>query len=85
MNSKIIVAAVVVGGSGFLNHLLNNQPVTRVIIGTYIFLLVLAIMDTFGGPFVQLSSALAMLAMVYVLLTEFPWQALINVVQGKAA
>jgi hypothetical protein len=85
MNSKIIIAAVVIGGSGIANHWLNNQPITGVVIGSYILLLVLAILDTFGGPFSKLSGALAMLAMVYVLLTEFPWSAVIALAQGKKA
>jgi hypothetical protein len=85
VNNKIIIAAVVVGGSGVLNHLLTNQPITKVVIGSYIFLLVLALVDMFGGPFSQLSGALAMLATVYVLLTEFPWTQIIALAQGKAA
>jgi hypothetical protein len=93
MNSKIIIAAIVIGGAGIVNHWLNNQPITSVVIGTYIFLFILAIMDIFGGPFSKLSSALAMLAVVYILIGVdpttkqplFPWQQIINLVQGKKA
>lgn len=85
MNQKIIVAAVVIGVSGITNAWLNSKPITGIVIGSYVLLLVLAIVDMFGGPFSDLSGAIAMLAVVYVLLTEFPWKQLINLVQGKKA
>lgn len=87
MNNKIIIAAVVITASGIANAWLANppKPVTGILIGGYIFLIVLAIVDTFGGPFSNLSSALAMVAVVYVLLHVFPWTTLYNLVSGKKA
>jgi len=48
-------------------------------------LLVLSVLDMFGGGLSQLASGIAMVAVVYVLLTEFPWQQIIGLVQGKKA
>lgn len=83
MNKKIIIAAFVITGSGVINAWSHNKPVTPVILGSYIFVLLLSIADMFGGPLADISSALAMLAVVYVLLTEFPWQQILKTAQGK--
>lgn len=85
MNKKIIVAAVVITGSGVVNAWSNSKPITPVILGGYIFILVLAVMDMFGGPLADLSGALAMLAALYVLLTEFPWSKIIGLVKPETA
>jgi len=85
MNRKVIVAVFVVAASGVVNSWVNKKPITPVIMGAYIFLLMLAVMDTFGGQLSVLSGAFAMLAMTYVLLVEFPWQTIISTLQGKPA
>jgi hypothetical protein len=85
MNTKVVTAVVVIAGAGIVNAWVSKKPITTVIIGSYILLLVLSLMDMFGGKVSQLASAIAMLAVVYVLLTEFPWQQLINLSTGKAA
>lgn len=85
MNTKIIVAVLVISASGITNAWLNKKPISPIVIGSYILLLILSIMDMFGGQISQLASAIAMLAVVYVLLTEFPWQQLIALAQGKKA
>lgn len=83
MNRKIVISAVVVGGVGILNAWSQSKPITGIVIGTYILLLVLSILDLFGGPLSQLSGAIAMVAVVYVLLYELPWSKIIGLVQGK--
>lgn len=83
MNRQIIVAAIIIGASGVANAWINSKPITTVIIGSYVFLLILALMDMYGGTLSTLSGALAMVAATYVLLTEFPWQKVISLVQGK--
>jgi hypothetical protein len=82
MNKFIIIAGFVIVGSGVVNAWTNQKPVTAVILGGYIFVLLLALLDTFGGPVSNLANALALLAMTYVLLTEFPWATIIGIVQG---
>jgi hypothetical protein len=84
MNKKIIIATVVIAGSGVLNAWQNKKPITPVIMGAYIFVFVLAIMDMFGGQLSTLAGAFAMLAVVYVLLTEFPWTQIQNAISGNA-
>lgn len=85
MNKKIIVAVIVIGGSGIVNAWTHAKPLTPVILGAYILLLVLAITDAFGPPLSDIAGAIAMLAMVFVLLTEFPWTTIINTLQGNKA
>lgn len=83
MNRKIVVSVVIITAAGIANAWTNSKPITGVVIGSYILLLVLSILDMFGGPLSTLSGAIAMVAVVYVLLHEFPWQTLINLAQGK--
>lgn len=85
MNKKVIIAVFIIGGSGVVNAATKGTAITPVILGSYIFLLVLSLADALGGPVAQLAGALAMLAAVVVVLTEFPWQTIISTLQGKNA
>src|SRR5258708_15360983 len=62
MNRKIIVAVVVITGSGVVNAILNKKALTPVIIGSYVFLFVLSVLDMYGGPMSSLAGAPAKLA-----------------------
>ena len=83
MNHKIIIAAVVIAGAGVVNAWTNKKPLTPVILGAYILVIVLSLMDMFGGGLSTLAGAIAMLAVTYVVLTEVPWNQFISIVQGK--
>lgn len=83
LNRKIIIAAIVIAGSGIANSIIAGKPITPVIIGSYVFVFVLAIADMFGGGLSAISGGLAMVAVVYVLINEFPWQKLIDLATGK--
>ena len=80
MNKKIIIAAVIIVGSGVVNSMLRGGRMTPVFIGGFVFVVVLSIVDFFGGPLSQFSSALAMIAVVYILLSQFPWSLLLKAV-----
>lgn len=82
MNKPIIVATVVIAGSGVVNAWTQSKPLTPVILGSYVFMLVLSIADAFGGDIAKIASALAMLAMTYVLISEFPWGVILSTVRG---
>lgn len=86
MNSHIVAAVLIIGGVGVIKAYSAKpaKPITPVIIGSYVLLLLLALLDFFGGGLSQVASALAMLAVVTVILTEFPWQTAISLVQGKS-
>src|SRR5260221_14372608 len=75
MNKKIVIAVLVIGGSGVIKAWNTGKPVTPIIMGSYVFMLMLSIADMFGGELSKLSGALAMLAMTYVLLEQdsFLW------------
>jgi beta-lactamase superfamily II metal-dependent hydrolase len=66
-----------------MNSWLNQKPLTPVIIGSYVFVFILSIMDMFGGQMSQLAGALAMLAVTFVLLTEIDWASIIKLVGGN--
>lgn len=74
---------VVISGAGIVNAWTGHKALTPVIIGSYVFMLVLSIADTFGGAMSDFAGAMAMVAMTYVILTEVPWQQLIKFSQGK--
>jgi len=83
MNKQIVVAAFVITGAGVVNAIMAKKPLSKIIMGGYVFLLVLSLFDLFGGPISQLASALSMVALVYVILNVFPWVTVIKQVQGK--
>lgn len=83
MNKKVIAAVFVIAASGVYKSAVAQKPITPVVMGAYIFLLVLSIMDMFGGAMSQLAGGLAMLAAVGTLLYDFPWTTISNVVTGK--
>lgn len=83
INGHIIAAAVIIGGAGLLNAYTSGKPVYRVLVGAGIWLVLMAILDTFGGDFSTLASALAMLAVVYVLLNVFPWHVLTSMLSTR--
>jgi len=71
MNKQIVTAVAVIAAGGVANAWINKRPVTTIVIGSYILLLVLSILDMFGGKISQLAGAIAMVAVVMVILTEF--------------
>lgn len=85
MNKQVIGAVVFVGATGIIVSWTKKQPITKVILGSYILLFVLSILDLLGGPLRKLAGGLAMITVVYVLLNEFPWDQIIALAQGKAA
>lgn len=82
-NKNIVVAAFVITAAGIVNSITNKTKVTPVVIGGYIFLLVLSLVDMVGGDVAKIASGLAMLAMVYVLLNVFPWGIVLKTLKGN--
>lgn len=80
MNKHIVIATIVIGASGVMDAILNNKPLTPVIMGSFVFLLLLSLADAIGGGLSQLASGLAMIAMLYVLLTVFPWNVVLKAI-----
>lgn len=80
MNKHIVIATIVIGASGVMDAILNNKPLTPVIMGSFIFLLLLSLADAIGGGLSQLASGLSMIAMLYVLLTVFPWNVVLKAI-----
>ena len=85
MNKSIIAAVMIIGASGVASAWVKKQPITRVILGAYVLLLILSVLDFFGGTVSRLASALAMIAALYVILNQFPWAALLNLINGKGS
>lgn len=84
MNKQVIGAVVVIGAAGVVTAWTKKQPITRTILGAYVLLLLLSLLDLFGGSVSRLASAIALIAALYVILNELPWSTLIGLVQGKS-
>ena len=82
MNRTVLFAALFIGLVGGIQAFINHGKIARVLLGTYVFLLLLALVDAIGGGASQLASALAILAALYAGLTQAPWQQLLKAVQG---
>lgn len=82
MNTKIIVSSVVIVSSGVLKAIEQHKAISPVVEAGYIFMLLLSLLDVFGGKVAQLASALALLAMVSVLINQFPLQLLTQFLQN---
>jgi uncharacterized membrane protein len=82
MNRTVLFAALFIGLVGGLQAFMNHGKLSRVLIGTYVLLLLLALVDAIGGAASQLASALALLAALYAGLTQAPWQQLLRTVNG---
>jgi hypothetical protein len=85
MNKKIIVSALVITGAGVVHSITSKPPkaITPTVMGGYVFLLMLSLMDMIGGDLSKIAGGLSMVAVVYVLINVFPWSLLIGAVQGK--
>jgi hypothetical protein len=83
INRTVLFSALVIGLSGTIQSFVNTGKISRALIGTFVFVLLLSLVDAIGGGASQLASALAILAMLYVLLTQFPWQQLASAVGVK--
>jgi hypothetical protein len=83
VNRKIIVATVFITGTAILRTHMTGQPMTPILIGGYVFMLVLSILDMFGGDLSKIAGALAMVAVVSMLFL-FPWQQITTLLRGGA-
>lgn len=83
MDRKIVAATAVIVASGVVNAWTSKKPITPVILGGYVFMLVLSLLEMFGGDTAKLADALAMLAVTYVVIAEIPWTTIISTIQGK--
>ena len=70
VNRPVMIAVIGIGGIAFVNAVIAKKPVTRIVLAVYLLLLLLGILDAFGGLFSTLASAIAMLAFVTMLLTQ---------------
>jgi len=62
-------------GGGALNMFMGNvtgqASLTKTVMGGFILILILSLLDLFGGPLSTLAGALAMLAAVFVIVTDY--------------
>jgi predicted membrane protein len=78
MNKHIIAATLIIGASGVVNAWQNKKAITPVIMGSYVFMLVLSIIDLFGGEASRVAGAIAMVAVVAVILNT--WTPLLSTI-----
>ena len=82
INTQIIVAVAIIGASGIIRVWTGagsqGATITRVLVGANVLLIVLAVVDFFGGPLSTIAGGIATLAAFVVVLTQIPWQSLFN-------
>lgn len=83
INRQIIFSGFIIVGTGIIRATQGKSDYTTVLVGGYVFILVLSIMDAFGGNLSRFSGALALLAAAYVVIDKFPWDVVINLIKGK--
>lgn len=83
-NAQAVAAAGGTAGS-VTGAITGGTPVTPIIMGAYVVLLVLAVVDLFGPQAARIAGGLAMLALVYTILTQFPWTAIAAGLAGPVA
>jgi hypothetical protein len=81
INRTVLFAALFLGVVGGIQAFVNHGSISRVLIGTYVFLLMLGLLDAIGGAASQLASAFAILAVLYATLTQFPWAQLAQAIK----
>lgn len=80
MNKTIIAVVVYVVAITYFTQVIKKQThatnapftLTRLLAGAYVWLLLMSILDLFGGPLSDLASALSIVAAVYVTLNSVP-------------
>lgn len=83
VNKKIVVAVAFVTAVGIVQNWMQHKGITRTVLGAFVFLLVLSLLDLFGPGMSALAGALALLAALYVGLTQMPWGALFSLYGKK--
>jgi len=85
INRKIIFAGFLLICGGIVRSVNAKKKLTPVLVGGYIFVLLLSILDAFGGYFSEISGALALLACVVVILSPdiFPWNTIFDALNKK--
>ena len=80
MNKHIIAATLIIGGSGVVKAWMSKESIkiTPIIMGSYVFMLVLSIADLAGGQVSQLAGAIAMVAMLAVILNT--WTPILGII-----
>jgi len=83
-DKTIIIEGTIIIFIGFLYAVVNNRPKTKVFAGGVGFVLLMALLDAFGGDVAKLAEALMTLATISVLIVEIPslGQALISAQQA---
>jgi len=83
MNSTLVAASAYIAAVGVINSWNNGKPITKNLIGAFLFLFLLALLDMAGGDVSKIATALAMLAVLYVTLTEVPWSTILGAIGAK--
>lgn len=86
VNKHIVVGTVIIVAGGLIKKW--QQPsgsVTPVLLGGFVLMTVLGVLDLAGGGASKLAGGIAMLAAVTVILTEFPWSSIFKFVGAKTA
>jgi hypothetical protein len=72
VNRSVVASTLVIMAVGIAHAWTATPPqgITSVVLGGYVLMLILSVVDLFGGGLSQLASGLALLALVFALLVE---------------
>lgn len=70
VNRQVIASTLIIMAVGIVHAWQAKQGITAVVMGGYGVMIVLSVIDLFGGGMAQVASALSLLAVVFVLLLE---------------
>lgn len=70
INKKIVVSGMVIMAAGIWKAWTSKppKPISRIILGGYVLMILLAIVDTFGGQAANITGNIALVAMATMLL-----------------
>jgi hypothetical protein len=83
VNRQVLIAVFGIAGIAIFKSVTSKgAPVSRILLGAYVLLLLLGLLDVFGGVFSTIAGGIAMLALVTMLLTEVNWGAIATLAGG---
>jgi hypothetical protein len=76
VNKAIVGGAIGITTVGVVTSIVQQKPITKIVIGGYVVALIGSLADLIGGQVSVLAGGIIMAAFFGVLLTVFPWQLL---------
>lgn len=83
MNKTVVGGVVFIGAAAVTSRILQHKQITPVIVGSFVLMLMLSILEFFGGAGNTLASALVSVAVLVTIVDVLPWQAILQAIGAK--